>query len=31
MQTWDFMLVTERAQLRELARVWRGAGLLSAG
>ena len=25
-QPWDFILVTERGQLRELARVWRGAG-----
>src|SRR6516165_7806959 len=25
-QPWDFILVTDRAQLRELARVWRGAG-----
>src|SRR5947209_12699588 len=24
-QPWDFILVTDRAQLRELARVWRGA------
>ncbi len=25
-QPWDFVLVTDRQQLRELARVWRGAG-----
>src|SRR6201992_1002137 len=25
-QPWDFILVTERGQLRELATVWRGAG-----
>ena len=25
-QPWDFILVTDRAQLRELAQVWRGAG-----
>jgi nitroreductase len=25
-QPWDFILVTDRQQLRELARVWRGAG-----
>jgi len=25
-QPWDFIVVTDRAQLRELARVWRGAG-----
>jgi nitroreductase len=25
-QPWDFILVTDREQLRELARVWRGAG-----
>ena len=25
-QPWDFILVTEREQLRELSRVWRGAG-----
>jgi nitroreductase len=25
-QPWDFILVTERGQLRELARVWRAAG-----
>jgi len=25
-QPWDFVLVTEREQLRELATVWRGAG-----
>jgi nitroreductase len=25
-QPWDFVLVTERAQLTELANVWRGAG-----
>jgi nitroreductase len=25
-QPWDFILVTDRGQLRELARVWRGAG-----
>jgi nitroreductase len=25
-QRWDFVLVTDRAQLQELARVWRGAG-----
>src|SRR6201986_4564637 len=24
-QPWDFIVVTDRAQLRELARVWRGA------
>jgi nitroreductase len=25
-QPWDFILVTEREQLRALAKVWRGAG-----
>jgi len=25
-QPWDFILVTDRGQLRELAEVWRGAG-----
>lgn len=25
-QPWDFILVTDREQLRQLARVWRGAG-----
>src|SRR5947208_8500640 len=25
-QPWDFIVVTHRGQLRELARVWRGAG-----
>lgn len=25
-QRWDFVVVTDRPQLRELARVWRGAG-----
>jgi nitroreductase len=25
-QPWDFILVTDRERLRELARVWRGAG-----
>jgi len=25
-QPWDFVLVTDREQLRELAKVWRGAG-----
>jgi nitroreductase len=25
-QPWDFSVVTDRGQLRELARVWRGAG-----
>jgi nitroreductase len=25
-QPWDFILVTDREQLRELAKVWRGAG-----
>jgi nitroreductase len=25
-QPWDFILVTDRQQLRELAQVWRGAG-----
>jgi nitroreductase len=25
-QPWDFIVVTDRAQLRELSRVWRGAG-----
>ncbi|HEY2441416.1 MAG TPA: nitroreductase family protein, partial [Solirubrobacteraceae bacterium] len=25
-QPWDFIAVTERDQLRELARVWRGGG-----
>src|SRR5271166_3967387 len=25
-QPWDFVLVTDRAQLRELSKVWRGAG-----
>jgi nitroreductase len=25
-QPWDFIVVTDRAQLRELAKVWRGAG-----
>ena len=28
-QPWDFILVTEPGQLRELARVWRGAGHLA--
>src|SRR2546421_187055 len=26
LQPWDFVVVTDREQLRELARVWRGAG-----
>ena len=30
-QPWDFIVVTERGQLRELARVWRGAGSCHAG
>lgn len=25
-QPWDFVVVTDRAQLRELSKVWRGAG-----
>jgi nitroreductase len=25
-QPWDFILVTDREHLRELAKVWRGAG-----
>ena len=25
-QPWDFVVVTDRSQLRELAKVWRGAG-----
>ncbi len=25
-QPWDFIVVTDREQLRELAKVWRGAG-----
>jgi nitroreductase len=25
-QPWDFIVVTDRGQLRELAKVWRGAG-----
>ena len=25
-QPWDFILITDHGQLRELARVWRGAG-----
>ena len=25
-QPWDFILVTDRGQLRELAKVWSGAG-----
>ena len=25
-QPWDFILITDREQLRELAKVWRGAG-----
>jgi nitroreductase len=25
-QPWDFVVVTNREQLRELAKVWRGAG-----
>jgi nitroreductase len=29
-QPWDFVLVTDRAQLRELAKVWRGAGHVAA-
>jgi nitroreductase len=28
-QPWDFVLVTDRGQLRELATVWRGAGHLA--
>jgi nitroreductase len=28
-QPWDFILVTDREQLRELATVWRGAGHVS--
>jgi nitroreductase len=28
-QPWDFILVTDRDQLRELAKVWRGAGHVS--
>jgi nitroreductase len=29
-QPWDFILVTDRGQLRGLARVWRGAGHVAA-
>jgi nitroreductase len=29
-QPWDFILVTDRQQLRELAKVWRGAGHVAA-
>jgi nitroreductase len=29
-QPWDFVLVTEREQLEELAKVWRGAGHVAA-
>jgi nitroreductase len=29
-QPWDFILVTDREQLRELAKVWRGAGHAAA-
>ena len=25
-QPWDFVVVTDREQLKELAKVWRGAG-----
>jgi nitroreductase len=28
-QPWDFIVVTDRGQLRELAKVWRGAGHVS--
>lgn len=30
-QPWDFVIVTDRAQLRELATVWRVAFLLGVG
>lgn len=29
-QPWDFVIVTDRAQLQELATVWRGAGHIAA-
>jgi nitroreductase len=29
-QPWDFVVVTDRAQLQELAKVWRGAGHAAA-
>lgn len=29
-QPWDFVIVTDRAQLRELSTVWRGAGHIAA-
>jgi nitroreductase len=29
-QRWDFVLVTERAQLQELSKVWQGAGHVAA-
>jgi nitroreductase len=29
-QPWDFILITDREQLRELAKVWRGAGHVAA-
>jgi nitroreductase len=29
-QPWDFVVVTDRAQLRDLATVWRGAGHVAA-
>jgi nitroreductase len=29
-QPWDFVLVTDRGQLQELAKVWRGAGHLAS-
>lgn len=29
-QPWDFVIVTDRAQLQELSTVWRGAGLIAA-
>ena len=29
-QPWDFVIVTDRAQLRELATVWQGAGHIAA-
>ena len=30
-QPWDFVLVTDRAQLVELAKVWQGAGHVARG
>ena len=29
-QPWDFVIVTDRAQLEELATVWRGAGHIAS-